>query len=165
MSNWSYVLVGVLLGVVLLPLSLWAGFKVFVWILKRKLGDLARGLAGAMPPPLRINLRPLKEEPEWVKTEAARSLEPELLSLGFKRAGDFEVEGLVEEAKAEIKGNKLASAKTKLEIAKSIDPNRFDVYDLLAQVYEQTGEDDKAKAMRMEVQALRAKSDAGTPPE
>lgn len=93
---------------------------------------------------------------------------------GEKESGDApaltaeqqaEVEGLVEEAKAEIKGNKLASAKTKLEIAKSIDPNRFDVYDLLAQVYEQTGEDDKAKAMRMEVQALRAKSDAGTPPE
>lgn len=72
-----------------------------------------------------------------------------------------EVEGLVEEARSEIKGNKLASAKTKLEIAKSIDPNRFDVYDLLAQVYEQTGEDDKAKAMRMEVQALRAKSNTG----
>ena len=72
-----------------------------------------------------------------------------------------EVEGLVEEAKVEIKGNKLASAKSKLEIAKSIDPNRFDVYDLLAQVYEQTGEDDKAKAMRMEVQALRARSNTG----
>ena len=47
-------------------------------------------------PPLRINLRPLKEEPEWVKTEAARSLESELLSLGFKRAGDFEVEEMVD---------------------------------------------------------------------
>lgn len=81
-----------------------------MWILKRKLGDLARGLAGAMPPPLRINLRPLKEEPEWVKTEAARSLESELLSLGFKRAGDFEVEEMVDVSIRAYAGPDQASA-------------------------------------------------------
>ena len=55
--------------------------------------------------------------------------------------------------------NKFASAKSKLEIAKDLDPQRFVVYDLLARVYEEIGDDKKAKATRMEVQALRAKQD------
>ena len=88
--------------------------------------------------------------------EAAQDSTPKL---GLSPEQAAEVDKLVSEAREEIEMNKFASAKSKLEIAKDLDPQRFVVYDLLARVYEEIGDDKKAKATRMEVQALRAKQD------
>ena len=69
-----------------------------------------------------------------------------------------QVDKIVKDARVAIENKRLASARSKLETAKVLDPDRFEIYDLLAQVYEQTGEQEKAKAVRSEVQTLRAQA-------
>jgi hypothetical protein len=66
-----------------------------------------------------------------------------------------QVDSLIEDAQIALKSNKYLEAKEKLETAKLIDKNRFQIYDLLAQIYDKTGEKDKAEETRKHVQQLR----------
>jgi flagellar basal body-associated protein FliL len=67
-----------------------------------------------------------------------------------------EVDQMISDARDELENNKLMSALSKLKTAKMLDPNRFEVYDMLADVHEQMGEADKAAEVREEVKKLRA---------
>jgi predicted Zn finger-like uncharacterized protein len=63
---------------------------------------------------------------------------------------------MIEDARAEMEANHLSSALKKLESALVLDPRRAQIYMLLAQVYEQLGQEDKAKEMRDTMQSLNA---------
>ncbi len=72
---------------------------------------------------------------------------------------------MIAEARAEIEANHLTTAREKLESALLLDPKRAEVYLLLAKVYENLGQPDKAKEMRDTMQTLNTdmKMDDGAP--
>jgi hypothetical protein len=97
MPTWGYVAIGIVVGVILLPLGLWLGFKFFLWFTLRKLKGLVgelEGLDGAMGVPLRVTLHPVSQKPEWAEEPYARSQITELIQAGFEPAGEFDVREL-----------------------------------------------------------------------
>lgn len=96
MSDWTYIGIGIAVGIALVPIGLWLAFKLLVWALKRKFMGMFDGLGMGGAPPLEISLRSLNEDPGWLEDSRARTAHAELLSLGFSVAGDFEVTELDE---------------------------------------------------------------------
>ena len=46
MEYWQYILIGVIAGIILVPLLLWAGWKIFLLLLRSKFKGLAEALQG-----------------------------------------------------------------------------------------------------------------------
>jgi hypothetical protein len=67
-----------------------------------------------------------------------------------------QVDALVEDARIALKNNKLRDASDKLDTARQLDANRFEIYDLQAEVFDKIGDKDKAEATRQEVLKLRS---------
>lgn len=79
-----------------------------------------------------------------------------------------QVDALVEDARIALKNNKLRDASDKLDTARQLDANRFEIYDLQAEVFDKIGDKDKAEATRQEVLKLRsaaAPADDGADPD
>jgi hypothetical protein len=79
-----------------------------------------------------------------------------------------QVDALVEDARIALKNNKLRDASDKLDTARQLDANRFEIYDLQAEVFDKIGDKDKAEATRQEVLKLRsaaAPADDGAAPD
>jgi predicted Zn finger-like uncharacterized protein len=66
-----------------------------------------------------------------------------------------EVDRMLEEAQREIDSNRLPRALEHLERARSLDPDRIQVYVLMAEAYETLEEHDEAEAMRSRARQLR----------
>lgn len=66
-----------------------------------------------------------------------------------------QVNKIIEDAQRAMENNKFSSARRKLETAAQIDPERFQIYDALSEVYGELGESDKAERARKKAQTLR----------
>jgi len=89
MPEWSYVIVGIVAGIILVLVCVWLFFKLTLWLLKKKLA----GLMGPTAPPLRINLQPVEDLP-WDEDPKAKLTLNELENSGFQYAGDYKIENL-----------------------------------------------------------------------
>ncbi len=91
-----------------------------------------------------------------VAPDAPRADEEKVEEPAIDEETKREVDQMISDARDEVESNKLMSALSKLKAAKMLDPNRFEVYDMLADVHDQMGEADKAAGVREEVKKLRA---------
>lgn len=73
-------------------------------------------------------------------------------------ASEGEVDALIKDAKRAIKNNKFISAKEKLQAAKLLAPERPEIYEMLAQVYDEMKQPEEAKAAREKAAALSGKA-------
>lgn len=90
MSGWIYLLLGVLLGIIVLPILLFVAFKLFVRYFLKKLADALGGIGGGVPP-FRIELEPVSE-PSWADAKLIEKLTAALEANGFQQAGDYTLE-------------------------------------------------------------------------
>lgn len=92
--TWVYIGLGVLLGMLLMPVVLWFGLKWVVaplakrwferWV--KKLGEM--GAMSPAVPPFRVELTP-DEEPEWAHEDLVQQATAEFEALGYRPIGDF----------------------------------------------------------------------------
>jgi hypothetical protein len=90
--EWKTLIVGVGIGVLLMPLMLFLLLKVGLWMLKRKLTQFANSISSALTPPLEISLRPLNPV-RW----ADPRVEPtgaQLQAQGFRSIGAYAIKEL-----------------------------------------------------------------------
>lgn len=72
-----------------------------------------------------------------------------------------EVNRLIGDAERAVKNNRLQTASEKLQNAKLLDPERVEVYQLLAKVYTEMGQEADAEAAKKKVSELQAPKDQG----
>lgn len=90
--EWQTLLLGVGLGMVLLPIALFFLFRLALWLIMRKLKRVAAQLASSMTPPMEIKLQPMAKV-SW-NNPAVESQGLTLQALGFSTVGAFEVAGI-----------------------------------------------------------------------
>ncbi|RAL24923.1 hypothetical protein DL240_01560 [Lujinxingia litoralis] len=73
-----------------------------------------------------------------------------------------QVDRMLEDARVDIDSNRLSSALDRLETARLLAPERIQIYDMNAEVYEKLGQSDKVEEMRQKARELR--NDGGSPP-
>jgi hypothetical protein len=136
--------------ILLIPIVLVLGLQLTGVVNFKAMVGLEAPSAPVQPTP------PVAKEPApEVKPDEAKPVVAELTA-----EQKAQVDALVEDARIALKNNKLPDAREKLETAKLIDPKRFEVYDLQAEVFDKIGEKDKAQAIRQEVQKLRSEASA-----
>lgn len=72
-----------------------------------------------------------------------------------------EVNRLIDDAERAVKNNRLQTAAEKLQNAKLLAPERVEIYEMLAEVYAEMGQEKEAKAAREKVADLRASEAPG----
>lgn len=94
MPSWGYIAAGIVFGLILFPIFVWALWKLFVLLLRKKLLGFLEGMqamASSGAPPLRITMVGLESPPDWVSESHAQSATEALLAEGFVHGGDFQV--------------------------------------------------------------------------
>ena len=113
-----------------------------------------RDTPSVAPPAIRANKEAAEHAQDQAESDEHVAQEIPELSPEQER----QVTILVEEARQSLKQTKLGRAYDKLTTAQKIDPSRFETYDLLAEVYDEMGQSEKAAEMRQEVSLLRHKA-------
>jgi predicted Zn finger-like uncharacterized protein len=72
-----------------------------------------------------------------------------------------EVNRLIDDAERAVKNNRLQTAAEKLQNAKLLTPERVEIYEMLAEVYAEMGQDKEAEAAKKKVAELTASEDPG----
>jgi predicted Zn-dependent protease len=104
------------------------------------------------------------EEPETSPAPAARGADKAVETAEPAEAAEAgpdpeiakEVTRFVGDARRAIEDNRLKTAAEKLQNAKLLDPDRVEVYELLATVYTEMGQEEEAEAARQKVGDLKA---------
>jgi len=90
--EWQTLLLGMVLGILLLPIGLYFLFRLALWLIVRKLQRVAAHLTSSMTPPMEIKLQPMANV-AW-NNPAVESQGLTLQALGFSTVGAFEVAGI-----------------------------------------------------------------------
>ncbi len=99
--------------------------------------------------------------PEGIPEEA---IDEDDDSGGISERARSEAQRLMESAESDMESNRLASALDRLERASELDPTRFQLFEMQAEVHEQLGEEEQAQQLREHANELRGESEGVAPP-
>jgi len=114
-----------------------------------KIVDFKALILGEEPAPI------VKKQPVQPKVDKAVVPDESEESGQLSAEDEKQVEIFIKDAKRSISGNKFADARSKLETALAIAPKKFEIYELLIEVYESTNEKELAEQMKAKVKELR----------
>ncbi|MFU8802741.1 MAG: zinc-ribbon domain-containing protein [Bradymonadaceae bacterium] len=76
-----------------------------------------------------------------------------------------QVDRILEDAEMDMSSNRLTSALERLNTARTLEPGRVRIYEMLAEINEKLGQTEEAETLRETAQELREQRDAPPPPD
>lgn len=147
---------GLLWGVVLILLVVAGGLSVQMFGIYDIKGELL-GMKSAEQPD-KVETPPVEEEEA---AAAKQDQDPAEGESGPNPKLVKEVNRLIDDAERAVENNRLQTAAEKLQNAKLLAPERVEVYEMLAEVYAEMGQDKEAEAAKKKVAELNASNDPG----